>query len=91
MQNKVSEMWFIGVPPAEREAIKNLVLSSPILLDKLQKILYNIQESKEATVLGDYDSPSWSHKQAHLNGQNDMIRKMLKLVTITEREDQPTI
>ena len=91
MTAKISEQWFIGSSKDEREQIKDLVLSSPILLDKLQKILYNMQESKDKSVVHDYDTPSWSHKQAHLNGEKDAIRKMLQLVTITERDDQPTI
>lgn len=89
---RVSELWFKGAKtPEEREQIKKMVLSNEILLDKLRKILYNIQESKRGSVLEDYDTPSWSHKQAHLNGENAMLEKVIKLVTIQERDDQPQI
>lgn len=92
MQFKISEMWLRSEKTAEeREKIKKLVLSNDILLDKLKKIMYNMQVEKRKSVLADYDTPSWSHKQAHLNGELAMLERLIDLVTITEREDQPTI
>lgn len=88
---KISEQWLAGLEPDKRSEIKSIVLGSTILLDRLNKILYNIKKEKSEVRLLDYDSPSWSHKQAHLNGQIDMIDQIVKLVTITERADQPTI
>jgi len=32
----------------------------------------------------DYDCPSWSHKQADVNGANRMLRKIINLITIEE-------
>lgn len=88
---KINEQWFAGLKGEERDKMKELVLSNTILLDKLREMLYNIQVSKESTVLADYDTPSWSHKQAHRNGQLDIIRQFDKLLTISERDDQPQI
>jgi len=87
---KISEYWFKGAKtPEEREEIRNLVFSNEKVLDKLSEMLYNMQESKEVTVLDDYDTPSWSHKQAHLNGEKAMLRRIIDIVTIKERDDQP--
>lgn len=88
---KISEQWLSGLDKEKRDEIKSIVLGSTILLDRLNKILYNIKKEKSEVRLLDYDSPSWSHKQAHLNGQIDMLDQLVKLVSITERADQPTI
>lgn len=87
---KINEAWLQGLTGPERDKMKEEVLSSTNLLDKLTKILYNMQEKGQSTVLSDYDTPSWSHKQAHLNGENAAIRKVLEIVTIRERADPPT-
>lgn len=89
---KVNTAWTKQTKTAqEKKEIEQLVLNSEKVLDKLKEILYNIQVRKSDTVLTDYDTPSWSHKQAHLNGEQAMLQKILEIVTITEREDQPTI
>lgn len=88
---KLNSAWTHGLSGPEKQQIEETVKGSTILLDRLTKILYNMQESKAATVLADYDSPSWSHKQAHLNGQLDIIRKLADILTIRERDDHPTI
>lgn len=87
---KINEVWLKGLVGPEREKMKEEVLSSENLLDKLSKILYNIQEKKQTSVLADYDTPSWSHKQAHLNGEAAGIRKVLEIISIHERDDNPT-
>lgn len=86
---RVSSAWLEGLKGDEKEQMREYVLGSEKLLDKLTEILYNMQERSETTVLDDYDSPSWSHRQAHLNGQGDVIRKLLEIVTLKEREDYP--
>lgn len=88
---RIKSVWTQGLNPAEKKEMEELVRSSTNLLDRLDKILYNMQESKETTVLADYDSPSWSHKQAHQNGQLDIIRQLRSLLKISERDDHPTI
>lgn len=90
-QLKINESWLRGLSGQEREEMKQLVLNSEKVLDKLDKMLYNMQVKKSETVLTDYDTPSWSHKQAHLNGELAALKRVRDLVTITERDDQPTI
>ena len=87
---RINQAWLTGLKTeAERAKIKELVLSSENLLDILKKILYNMQEKKELSVLDDYDTPSWSHKQAHLNGEAAAIRKVIEIISINERDDNP--
>ncbi len=90
MSQKINEQLLSGLRGPEREKMKNIVLENTILLDKLKQILYNMQEGKRSTVLVDYDTPSWSHKQAHLNGELAAFQKVIELLTITERDDHPT-
>ena len=91
MMQKIDERWFAGLPSEDREKFKQEVINSKKVLDKLGKILYNIEESLRTVKERDYDSPSWSHKQAHRNGESDMVRRVIELITIVERDDHPTI
>lgn len=89
---KISQRWLAKAKTEpERQQIRDLVVNSELLLDKLKEMLYNMQEELRDTVLVDYDTPSWSHKQAHLNGELDMLRKVIDLVTLRERDDRPSI
>lgn len=87
MQHNIAEVWLHGLKGEDREKMKAFVLANTILLDKLAKILYNMQVRSESTVLSDYDTPSWSHKQAHVNGFNDAIKKISEICTVRERDD----
>jgi hypothetical protein len=91
MAKRVNTAWTQGLSPDEKLKVEGAVLTDTILLDRLSKILYNMQEKRETTVLGDYDSPSWSHKQAHINGQLDVIKQLQEILSIQERADQPTL
>jgi hypothetical protein len=87
---KINEAWLKGLKGPEREKMKEEVLSSENFLDIAREMLYNMQERKrEGAVLGDYDTPSWSHKQAHLNGELAMLAKLIEIFTVNERDDNP--
>jgi hypothetical protein len=90
MSLHVNEQLLSGLRGEKREEMKNIVLQNTILLDKLREILYNMQEGRSSSVVTDYDSPSWSHKQAHLNGEVAALKKVIELLTVTERDDHPT-
>lgn len=64
--------------------MKKSVISSKLVLDKLIEVCYNIKKSLDIESY-DYDNPSWSHKQAHINGQKQMLEKIVSLCTIEER------
>ena len=43
---------------------------------------YVLEKTKRVEVIeSDYENPSWSHKQAHLNGYNAALKEILKLIT----------
>lgn len=88
MQLKVNEAWLRGLQGQERDQMKKMVVDSEKLLDKLKEILYNMRESRETISSIDYDNPSWSHKQAHLNGEAAIIRKLEEILSVKERSDQ---
>ena len=74
--------WLGSLKGEERENFKLSVLSSKIVLDKLQEIVYNMYKKEESITDNDYDSPSWSHKQAHTNGRREALKQILDLITI---------
>ncbi len=69
--------WFQDLPKDQQDDFKKIVLGSQKVLDKLQKIVYDMRmESKSV----DYDSPNWSHKQADLIGYNRALTDVSKLL-----------
>lgn len=87
---KLSIEWFTGLPPERKEDFEKLVRNSTILLRQLNVILdkwedeLNSAESKSA----DYDTPSWSHKQADRNGDRRRIRRMRELLSFGDINDR---
>lgn len=63
-----------------------MVLGSHKVLDRLQEICYNSITSEEKVKAVDYDSPSWSHKQAHLNGRIEAYREIVELLNISDKK-----
>ena len=47
---------------------------------RLREILNQNKEYLLRTRTIDYDNPSWSHKQAHINGKLDQIEQLLTLI-----------
>lgn len=74
--------WLRGLNPQEVQKRKELVLSNKIVLDFLIEILYNMDRRAEVVASEAYDSPSWSHKQAHLNGERAMLRRIIELCDV---------
>lgn len=78
--------WFRGLDKQEEEDLRNILANSTILLDRIEKIVYNMVISSEEVSVVDYDTPSWSHKQAHLNGQSNALRKVLAILRRREQD-----
>lgn len=78
---KIDSEWFKGLNKTEIEERKKFLASEQKVLDILRKIVYNIRTSQEIVSENDYDSPSWSHKQAHLNGESSALRRIERLLT----------
>lgn len=66
--------------PEQRAKLKKDLEKARFALDILSKIVYNIRESRSSVVQTDYDSPSWSHKQAHKNGAIEVCDLLLDLL-----------
>lgn len=79
--------WFVGSDVSEKESLKEILQRDEILLDKLREMVYNMIREVETVHTSDYDTPSWSHKQAHNNGMAQMGRKIIELITPKERPD----
>jgi hypothetical protein len=67
---------------AEKEQFTKTLLGSRIALDRLQQILeeeLKTLENQESS-LSDYSDASWSHKQAHRNGERAFAKKVFELL-----------
>ena len=76
--------WLKGLSPSEADKYKKSIISSKLVLDKLIEMCYNRRKEIDKQVF-DYDTPSWSHKQAHNNGYKECLDDIIQLITINER------
>lgn len=79
-------VWFQGLPKAEQENFKKLLLSSKKVLDKAAEICYNKYESGVVTSQQDYSDPSWAYKQADRNGYLRAYKEMAELFTLSDKD-----
>ena len=77
--------WYQHRPKDEHDEVKNIVVTSQKLLDILSEICYNTIQSGVKANTVDYDCPSWSHKQAHLNGYLQAYREIHQLANLDKR------
>lgn len=49
--------------------------------NRLRTILIEKYDIKQTVRIDDYDTPSWSHKQAHTNGYLECLEEILGLLT----------
>lgn len=82
--SRLKTEWFKDLPASEQDNFKKIVIGSKKVLDKLAEIVYNKSIVENRTATPDYDSASWSHKQAHLNGKAEAYREILELITIKD-------
>lgn len=71
-------LWVKGLRGKDKEDRQKEVLSYRNAFESLRELLE--EQFEESTP--DYDCPSWSHKQADVNGANRMLRKIIQLTTI---------
>ena len=72
--------WLKNTPSANKNARRKEILSYRNAFDELRKLL---EEDLEEFV-PDYEVPSWSHKQADVNGANRKVRQIIDLITIKD-------
>lgn len=63
-----------------------MVRESEKVLDRAASIVYNMSIVESRTKSTDYDSPSWSHKQAHLNGRLEALREIASLLKVSDKD-----
>lgn len=74
-------IWLKGLKGEAREKRKNEIKSYRNAFNALKEILEN--DFEETTP--DYDCPSWSHKQADVNGANRKLQTIINLLTIEDK------
>jgi hypothetical protein len=73
---------------AEKERFQNSVLGSKTVLNRLSALINEMKEDVDGAELNIkiYDSPNWDHKQAHLNGFKEALKKVQKIITLDQKE-----
>lgn len=80
MADKVKLVWLSTIKDKEeKDRFKQRILANQDLWDRLKQIIEDRLEGKEMTY-DDYDSPSWSHKQAHANGYREALFELYDLL-----------
>jgi len=72
--------WLKGTTGETKDKRKQEILSASPILILLGQILEDKYNAKERTKDIDYDCPSWSHKQADLNGYLRALEDVIKLL-----------
>lgn len=81
--------WTKHIPSDEEKTrFKNAVLGSKIVLTRLQELINEMEEDVNNAELSIkiYDSPNWDHKQAHLNGFKEALKKINKIINLDPKE-----
>lgn len=76
-------IWFKSLKSKEdKDKRRQEIISHSTFIEELQEI---IQAEIKKEKFEDYDSPSWSFKQADLNGYNRALTKVLSILNIEEK------
>ena len=73
-------VWVKGLKGEAKAKRISEIKSYRNAFDTLKEIL----ESHFEESTPDYDCPSWSHKQAHVNGANQKLQSILNLLNIED-------
>jgi len=74
--------WFRGLPEEQKEQRIKEILSYRRAFEALNEVLDEYYEESSPN----YDDPSWSHRQADVNGANRMLKRIKNLITIKDEE-----
>lgn len=77
-------VWIEGLKGEDAKRMKENVLGSKKVLDKLIEICYTNIKSGERTKLEDFENPSWSHRAAFLAGEASAFRKIIDILTVDD-------
>jgi hypothetical protein len=67
------------------EEFEKTVMNSTVLANRLYDVLTEMETADAKTSPVDYDSPSWSHKQADKNGALRALRQVKQLFNYLNR------
>lgn len=79
----LSSQWTKGIKDEKKKKeFVDLLRNSTIVLGMLQTILRDKIKSLDSTErrIEDYDTPAWSHKQAHRNGQRSGYKEVIDMI-----------
>ena len=75
--------WTTGKKGDAKEARRKQVLGYRNTFDDLKEILVTLQND---VGIPDYTSPSWAFEQAHSNGFNQALERVINLITIKDKD-----
>lgn len=81
----VDTRWLVQFKAKDDDAkkkVKASLSSAKHILDAAVSIIEKQQKALERPTLEDYNCPSWSHRQAHINGEIAGLNKVISLLTI---------
>lgn len=75
--------------PEVKKRFESTLWGSKPVLDRLAQLLSEEEADIDRTEMmpDSYDNPSWSHKQAHKNGQRAMLRKIKMLINLDQQKE----
>lgn len=81
--SKLPLAWSKGLSAKEKDDLEYVLRNNKILIGAFLNLLDQMEqeEARADTNLSEYDSPSWSHKQADRNGARRAYRKIKTLFT----------
>ena len=77
--SKLPEILGRGLDPKEKEEFLRLLQNSA-LIRRIEEVLDEWIRAESSVPKDDYDSPSWSHKQADRNGSLRAYNKVKQLL-----------
>lgn len=82
-------VWFDGLNEDDAEELRQLIIRSKPVLDRLTTILYNKYAQKESSRLNstNYELPNWGLLQADYIGYLRGIKEIIKILEIKAQSD----
>jgi hypothetical protein len=80
--------WLCHLPQGkERQELEQHIRNSTLVLGRLREIILKEIEGIDHWENNSnyYDNPSWSHKQAHMNGQRSSYQDLLRLLSFMDK------
>lgn len=74
------DIWFRGLSKEDKELLQKQLINS-MIKDRLVDVIIPYLEGQIKPSKIDYDCPSWSHKQAHVNGMTEVLTTLKSLLT----------